>query len=139
MDESWQETRREHARLKAEQLEASKAAQSAEAQRMLDRFVVAAREANLATEALVVKGYEKGTAKTPYRGWYLKNDRSVAVDPEGNFYLLKAFLSVRDRLRGISPQPSDPPLVLGYGGRDGEVIDLADALDKLLPGWRKAS
>lgn len=106
---------------------------------MLDRFVVAAREANLATEALVVKGYEKGMAKTPYRGWYLKNDRSVAVDPEGNFYLLKAFLSVRDRLRGISPQPSDPPLVLGYGGRDGEVIDLADALDKLLPGWRKAS
>ncbi|MDN6486618.1 MAG: hypothetical protein L0K34_03945 [Ancrocorticia sp.] len=139
MDESWQETRREHARLRAEQLEASRAAQSVEAQRMLDQFVRAAREASLATEPLVVKGYERGTARTPYRGWYLKNDHSVAVDPEGNFYLPTASLCGRDGLRGIAPQPSAPPLVLGYGGRDGEVIDLADALDKLLPGWRAAS
>ena len=136
MDESWEATRREHARLKAESLEASKAAQSAEAQRMLDQFVRAAHAVQLPTAPLVVKGYEKGTARTPLHGWYLKNDHSVAVDIEGNFYLLKAFLSVRERLRGTTPNPTDPPLVLGYCGRDGEVIDLADALTKLLPNWR---
>jgi hypothetical protein len=36
----------------------------------------------------------------------------------------------------VTPAPSDPPLVLGKGGRDGESIDLADALARVLSGDR---
>lgn len=86
---------------------------------------------------LTVRGINKGHAKTPLRGWYLKVDHSVGVDQEGNFYVLKSFLSLPERLKGVTPEPSAPPLTLGYGGRDGESIDLVDALTKILPTWRE--
>jgi hypothetical protein len=31
----------------------------------------------------------------------------------------------------VVPEPSDPPLVLGAGGKDGESVDLREALDRV--------
>ncbi len=140
MESSWAEQRRENARLQAEKLAAAQAAETAQARGYLRTFVTAAQAAQLPAEPLVVHARGgKGSVRTPLQGWYLRVDRSMAVDTDGNFYLLQAHLTLRDRLRGYTPTPDDPPLVLGYGGRDGESIDLVDALTRLLPTWREAS
>jgi hypothetical protein len=36
--------------------------------------------------------------------------------------------SLRSRFAGATPVASEPPLILGKGARDGESIDLVDAL-----------
>lgn len=84
-----------------------------------------------------MQGYSGGrTARTPLRGWYLRKDHKAGIDIEGNFYLLTRPLTVLDVLRGVTPRPSRPPLVLGAGGRDGDSVELTDALERLLPKWR---
>lgn len=95
--------------------------------------------AHVPPEALVVKNRSgSGSARTSLRGWYLRVDRSAAVDTDGNFYLLHQYLTFRDRIFGATLEPTDPPLVLGYGGRDGEAIDLTAALTRILPTWQTA-
>ena len=59
----------------------------------------------------------------------------VAVDEDGNFYILTAPLTLSQRLRGVKPEPAPPTLILGKGGRDGEQIDLTEALSMRIPTW----
>lgn len=106
---------------------------------LLVRFAEAARRAGLPSAALRVQGYRGGTARTDRAGWYLRQDRTVAVGTDGAFYVLTAPLTARDRLRGVTLVPAEAPLVLGAGGRDGDSVDLATALDRLLPGWDDAA
>ncbi|HEY3438598.1 MAG TPA: hypothetical protein VGK35_13000, partial [Actinotalea sp.] len=61
-------------------------------------------------------------------GWYLRRNETVAVGTDGEFYVLSVPRSMSALVRGTPVEPSDPPLVLGKGGRDGESIDLVDAL-----------
>ena len=132
----WSKTRAENARLQAERFRVRKEAEHEQAREFLSRFVLAAKKAGLPSESLVVKARNgRGTARTNLRGWYLRVDRSSAVAEDGQFYVLTAELSVLDRARGVTIRPSDPPLILGFGGRDGDSIDLPDALTRLLPGW----
>lgn len=137
MNSSWQEQRRSNAAARARQLAAQEAAESVRAQGFLNRFVEAAVARGLAPEPLRVTDGVR-VARTPLVGWYLKADRSAAVDRDGHFYILTAPVGFRERLRGVQPRSSPPPLILGRGGRDGEQIDLVDALDNVLPEWRKA-
>ncbi|MBL0888672.1 hypothetical protein [Myceligenerans indicum] len=137
MGDSWAQQRTEAARLQAERLRERQDAEHARAEAMLARFVTEAREAGLAPEPLVMRGYGgRGTARTPLRGWYLRTDRTAAVSDDGAFYVMTAPLSLLDRLRGVRPEPRRPPLVLGAGGKDGDSIELSAALDRLLPGRR---
>jgi hypothetical protein len=132
----WAAQRTEAARVQAERLQARQDAEHAAASAMLTTFAAAAARAGLDPEPLQVKGYGgRGTARTPLKGWYLRNDRTAAVGVDGSFYLLIAPLGVLDRVRGLSPAPVPPPLVLGAGGKDGDSIDLPDALERVLPGW----
>lgn len=136
----WAAQRTEAAREHERRLAQRRQAESARARRMLATFAAAARAADLPTQPLVVRGYgNRGSARTPLRGWYLRVDRTAALTPDGQFYLLTAPLTAWDRLRGTRPGPSDPPLVLGAGGKDGDSIPLADALTRLLPGWDSAA
>lgn len=136
----WAAQRTEAAREHERRLAQRRQAESGRARRMLATFAAAAREADLPTQPLVVRGYgNRGSARTPLRGWYLRVDRTAALTPDGQFYLLTAPLTAWDRLRGTRPEPSDPPLVLGAGGKDGDSIPLADALTRLLPGWDSAA
>ncbi|ANC31764.1 hypothetical protein [Isoptericola dokdonensis] len=134
MSDDWVRRRTEAAHEHAARLAARQDAEHARAEAMLAEFVAAAVAAGLPTEPLQVKGYGgRGTARTPLRGWYLRHDRTAAVSADGDFYVLIAPLSVLDRVRGVRPTPSRPPLVLGAGGKDGDSVDLVDALARLLP------
>lgn len=136
-DDDWARQRAEAVRVQAERLQARQDAEHARAGALLHDFVEAASAAGLAPEDLQVRGYGgRGTARTPLRGWYLRVDRTAGVSTDGDFYVLTAPLSLLDRVRGVRPVPAKPPLILGAGGKDGESVALADALERLLPGWR---
>ncbi len=136
MSEDWTERRREAAAEHAERLRRREAAENARAQELLDRFAAAAQRAGLPAEELKVRGYD-GTrfARSDVTGWYVRQDRSMGVGTDGRLYILTAPLGFLDRWRRVHLEPIAPPLVLGAGGRDGDSIDLADALERLLPGW----
>ncbi len=137
MSDDWARQRTEAAHVQAERLRARQDAEHARADAMLREFAGVAAERGLEPEVLQVKGYGgRGTARTPLRGWYLRQDRSAGVSTDGDFYVLTAPLSLVDRVRGVRPAPQKPPLVLGAGGKDGESVDLDVALERLLPGWR---
>ena len=88
MSQSFADEQASNAMLRRRMLEEKQKAESARASEYLTQFVESAKEQGLPTEPLIVRGYGgKGTAKTPLVGWYLKNDRSMAVDVDGNFYL----------------------------------------------------
>ncbi|WP_413452333.1 hypothetical protein AA0Y32_11310 [Georgenia phoenicis] len=135
-ERDWAEQRREAAAVHADMLAQRQCAEHERASRLLREFADVARD-RLAPEPLRVRGYGgRGEARSDVTGWYLRTDRSAGVSTAGDFYLLTAPLGLRDRLRGVALEPSPPPMVLGAGGRDGESIDLPDALERLLPGWR---
>lgn len=107
-----------------------------QAEALLQAFARAAGIHGLETASLRAQGYSgHRSVRTPLFGWYLRRDRKAALDTDGNYYHLVLPLGLGDYLRGVSPTPSRPPLVLGAGGRDGDSITLAKALDRLLPGW----
>ncbi|MCA5891859.1 hypothetical protein LEP48_00650 [Isoptericola sp. NEAU-Y5] len=137
--DDWAAQRTEAARVQAELLAARQDAEHARAEALLREFAAAARDAGLEPGPLQVKGYGgRGTARTSLRGWYLRQDRTAGITTDGTFYVLTAPLSSLDRLRGVRPEPRRPPMILGAGGKDGSSIELAAALDRLLPGWRGA-
>lgn len=127
--DGWRERRRETAGALGDALSRRQAAESAQAQRMLDAFVAEAPALGLEPVPLRARSYDgRHRYRTPLRGWYLRRNESVAVGTDARFYLLSAPSSLRALVAGVSPEPSDPPLVLGKGARDGESIDLVDAL-----------
>ena len=109
--------------------EQRRARESAKAQVLLDEFVRTATERGLATTELTARTW-KGTSRyrTGVRGWYLRLDRSVGVDPDGRYYSLLVPPRSLARFRGVEVAPSDPPLQVGEGARDGESVTLAELL-----------
>ncbi|MEE1618023.1 hypothetical protein [Brachybacterium sp. J153] len=69
-----------------------------------------------------------GTLRTSLQGWYLKQDRSLAVDAAGNYYVMRVEGGLLARLRGADPEPSPAPLVVGRGARDGDTFELTELL-----------
>jgi hypothetical protein len=67
--------------------------------------------------------------RTDLHGWYLKRDRSIAVDTAGRFFVMSAPASLRARISGVTLAPDDPPMVVGAGGRDGDSMDLPALLE----------
>lgn len=135
-DTDWAAQRTEAAREQQRRLQARQEAEHARARAILAEFVAVARD-RLPTETLMVKGYGgRGSARSNVEGWYLRLDRTVGLGVDGEFYVLTAPLGVLDRVRGVRVTPTPPPLVIGAGGKDGDSIELVDALERLLPGWR---
>ena len=66
--------------------------------------------------------------RTGITGWYLRRNRSIGLDADGNYYILGTPASLKARLLGLRILPSDPPLIVGVGARDGESIALVDLL-----------
>ncbi|MBD3779548.1 MAG: hypothetical protein IE923_09825 [Micrococcales bacterium] len=114
-------------------MRARRQAESARARELIAGFVAEATARGVAPEPLQAQGYGgRGRFRTPLRGWYLRRDRTVAVGTDGGFYVLTVPPSIGARLRGVQPEPQDPPLVLGAGGKDGESLDLPVALARAL-------
>lgn len=131
----WREQRREAAGAHAEALAARQRAESARAQTLIDEFLGDARARGVAPVPLHARSYDGRTRyRTPLQGWYLRRDETVGIDTDGRFYVLTAPPSLVARFRGVQPTPQDPPLVIGAGGKDGESIDLPEALARVLGG-----
>ncbi len=128
-DQDWRDQRSDAARAHAEALGRRRAAESARARAMIDEFVREARVRQIPPVRLRARGYDGATRyRTSSWGWYLRRNESVAVGVDGEFYLLTVPGGLRACFTGATLVPSDPPLVLGRGARDGESIDLADAI-----------
>lgn len=129
MAETWRDQRAEAAEQHARELRRRQAAESAQARALIAEFVEQAIAREIAPVRLRAWSYG-GRARYPTstRGWYLRRNESVAVGTDGELYLLTVPRSLRSRFVGAHLTPSDPPLVLGKGARDGESIDLVDAL-----------
>ena len=114
-------------------LERQQAAESKQAVMLLADFVKQAQAQGIEPERLYARTYDgRSRYRTHTTGWYLKRDRTVAVDADGSFYILAVPASLTGMVRGAPLTPSDPPLVLGQGGRDGQSIALSEAIEKRL-------
>lgn len=129
---AWRENRRAMTSAHHAALERRRAAESGRARALLADFVREALELGPAPVPLRAHGTDgRHRYRTSLTGWYLKRNESLAVGTDGEFYVLSVPPSVSAWLRGATPTPSDPPLVLGAGGRDGESIELSVALDRV--------
>lgn len=133
MAEDWKDERTRIVAAQAAAAERAMAKETAQAQALVDAFVTEARRRGVEPVPLHAPGRgERGRYRTGLLGWYLSRDDRVAVDTERRFYVLRARGGLRERLLGATVQPSDPPLVVGRGARDGESIDLQDLLQRRL-------
>lgn len=129
----WRQHRTEAAAHQHRELGRRQARESAAARALIVDFVAEATRRGFAPVPLRARSFSgSATFRTPLTGWYLRSNKSVAVSADGQFYVLSVPGGLATRMRGAHPKPSDPPLVLGAGGRDGESIDMADALRAVL-------
>jgi len=134
-DAEWREQRQRavdaHGRAQRER----KAAEAAQARQLIATFLRDAAERGIQPIALTAPAYEgRGRYRTKLRGWYINRARSLAVDTDGEFYVLGVPNSIRARLTGADLRPQPPPLIVGEGGKDGEAIALRELLQRLLDG-----
>jgi hypothetical protein len=131
--EAWREQRQRAVEAHARAREEHKSAEVERARQLIATFVRDAGQRGLEPIALTARAYQGGGRyRTKLRGWYLDPGRSLAVDTDGEFYVLGVPKSVRARLTGADVQPQPPPLVVGEGGRDGESLPLRDLLQRRL-------
>ena len=110
-------------------LEQRKASETAQARVLLAEFVEKLKAQGVEPEPLRAPVAGTSTSyRTNVTGWYLRRNRSLGVDPDGNFYILATQPSAKSRLAGVRLFPSDPPLIVGLGARDGESMPLKDLL-----------
>ncbi len=101
---------------------------------LIDEFVAEAKRRGIEPVPLRATTYEGRKVRTDKRGWYLRQNHSVAVDEDGGFHHLIVGASLADRLRGVRLPGTQPTLVIGRGGRDGETGFLREFLGWVLEG-----
>jgi len=79
------------------------------------------------------------TFRTDRRGWYLRQDHSIAVDVNARYLVLTVPTSWSALFTGATVAESAPPLVVGRGGKDGDAVDLAALLARRLTAGNDAS
>jgi hypothetical protein len=95
----------------------------------LAEFVRVMKERGVEPRPLRASVAGSGTSyRTDVTGWYLRRNRSLGADTDGNFYILGVPASLKARLLGVRILPSDPPLTVGLGARDGESMPLEQLL-----------
>ena len=130
--------RQADARRRQELAQAAARAEATSAQVQLDVFVARMKATGAVPEPLQATLLNGRRVKTGLVGWYLNNARTVAVAPDGSYYLLVASGSAMARFTGVTLQPSPPTLVIGRGARDGESGDLADFLERAYARYASA-
>ena len=131
--DDWAARRREAADEHSARLDRARSAEADEARALLVTFVAEAVERGLPTVALRARALNGRTLyRTGLTGWYLRRNGTIAVDQHGDFYVMSAPTSLQARLRGTTLTPSQPPMVPGAGGRDGESMPLPDLLRQRL-------
>lgn len=116
----------------AELAASARRAEAQAAQVLIDEFLVRVRARGIAPERLVATQLDGRQVKTDRMGWYVNRKRSVAIGEAGEWYVLTVPSSRFARLTGVKLEASQPEMVVGRGGRDGESGDLADFLARVL-------
>ncbi|TDD72223.1 hypothetical protein E1262_02560 [Jiangella aurantiaca] len=130
---SWREQRRDVVRAQAEALARKQAAETERAKALVAEFVAAMTAAGVPAHPLRARAAEGAVRyKTGLRGWYVRRNGAMAVGEDGAFYLMDVPRSPRSRLLGVRIAPSDPPLHVGVGARDGESMPLERLLRQRL-------
>lgn len=101
---------------------------------LIDEFLVSVKAAGLAPQPLKATTLDGHVVKTDKVGWYLRTNKSLGLDEQGNYYVLTVPGGFMERLRGVKLVPSLAPMTIGKGGRDGETGDLKEFLDWVLDG-----
>lgn len=128
--QSWREARREAAAAQAAALQHHKDNETAQARMLLAGFVEKMQALGIDPQPLRAPVVGSGASyRTDVTGWYLRRNHSLGVDAEGNFYILGMQPSVKARLLGVQVLPSDPPIIIGLGARDGESLPLKQLLE----------
>ena len=130
---AWQQKRRAAADERLAALDRRKAAETEQAAKHVVAFLRDAQARQLPTTRLRAGSQNgRGTYRTSLEGWYIKRNQTLAIGVDGNFYIMSAPGSLTARVSGVVVHPSDPPLIVGAGGRDGESMALADLLQQRL-------
>jgi hypothetical protein len=130
---AWQQKRRAAADERLAALDRRKAAETEQAAKHVVAFLRDAQARQLPTTRLRAGSQNgRGTYRTSLEGWYIKRNQTLAIGVDGNFYIMSAPASLAARVTGVVVHPSDPPLIVGAGGRDGESMALADLLQQRL-------
>ncbi|WP_067778574.1 hypothetical protein [Actinomyces vulturis] len=136
-DEEWASKRRQAASERARLMQQARHAEEAKAARVVKCFLEQARIEGLEPVDLVMRGYSGGKARTGLKGWYLRSDETVALGVDGMFYVLRDQLGWKERFFGATPLAEPVPMTIGEGGRDGDIVPLRFALNRLLPHWEE--
>lgn len=104
------------------------------AQIMIDEFIEKAHAKGLAPVPLKATTLDGHLVKTDKTGWYIRQNRSIAIDVDGGYHSLTVPGGWRERFRGVKLQGDQPSLSVGKGGRDGETGPLKDFLGWVLAG-----
>lgn len=126
--------RQRAAKIRHELSQGNARAEAAQAKVLIDEFIVAARKQGLDPRPLKARTLEGHVVKTDKVGWYLRNNHSLAIDVDGNYYSMTVPGGLMERLRGVKLTPTLAPMVIGRGGRDGETGDLKEFLAWVLDG-----
>ena len=128
------EQRRADALRRLELAEQAADREASHAQRLIDQFVADAVAAGLEPVPLKATTLDGHVVRTDRRGWYLRQNHSIAIDTDGGYHVLTVPGGLKARLRGVRLEPTRPSLQVGRGGRDGETGDLAEFLTWVLEG-----
>ena len=126
--------RQKAAKIRHELTEGHARAEAARAKVLIDELIVAARAQGLEPRPLQARTLGGHPVKTDKVGWYLRNNPSLAIDVDGNYYSMTVPGGLMERLRGVKLTPTLAPMVIGRGGRDGETGDLKEFLAWVLEG-----
>lgn len=127
--EDWSRQRRQVFEVKEQALQAAREDEHRRATSTIREAIARFQGAGIAPIPLRARPYTgSGTIRTTLQGWYLKHDRSLAVDTEGRYFVMRVDGGLRSRLRGATPEPSMAPLVVGRGARDGDTFRLEELL-----------
>ena len=74
--------------------------------------------------------YGGASVRTDKVGWYLRTNKSLAIDTDGNYYSLVVPAGFMARFRGVQLVPTLATMQIGKGGRDGETGDLDEFLER---------
>ncbi|WP_353083088.1 hypothetical protein [Tessaracoccus lapidicaptus] len=126
--------RQRAARIRHELSQGHARAEAAQAKVLIDEFIAEARARGIEPRPLKATLLSGHVVKTDKVGWYLRNNHSVAIDVDGNYYTMTVPGGLMERVRGVKLEPTLAPLVIGRGGRDGETGDLKEFLAWVLAG-----
>lgn len=126
--------RQRAARIRHELSQGHARAEAAQAKVLIDEFIAEARARGIEPRPLKATLLSGHIVKTDKVGWYLRNNHSVAIDVDGNYYTMTVPGGLMERVRGVKLEPTLAPLVIGRGGRDGETGDLKEFLAWVLAG-----